>query len=299
MDFHLIDILVSLVTAMIMFSVGLSLTISDFRNIFLFPKAISIGLVSQMLVLPVIAFIITYFSPISNEFKIGLIILSASPGGATSGIITYLLKGNIALSISLTAINSFLTLFSIPLIVNAALIFYSGNHVEIRLPFLDTIIQIFMVTILPAAIGIAFRKYYEKFSLKIERHIKVVMIILLLIVFVVKFFANESHGGVNFTNADYINILPYALLLNISCLLCGFFLLKTAKLPHADCITACIESGVHNTPMAILIAGTIIANQEMVKPVLLYALFSFWTALLVGYLLNLAFGRRKKRISVR
>jgi bile acid:Na+ symporter, BASS family len=286
MDYHLIDILVTCVTGLIMFSLGLSLKQDDFRNIFSFPKALTIALISQMIALPAIAFLITWFAPISNEFKVGLIILAASPGGATSGIITYFLKGNIALSISLTAINSFLTLISIPLIVNLALIVYSGETVDITLPVGDTILQIFLVTILPAFLGVMFRHYNEPTAVKVEKNVKYIMMFLLLVVFIIKFFANESQGGVNFIEEDYYNILPNALLLNLSCLLFGYYFLKINGLRHRDCITACIESGVHNTPMAILIAGTIIGNQEMVKPILLYALFSFWTALLIGYLLN-------------
>ncbi len=287
MQYSFIDILVSAVTGLIMFGIGLTLQPADFRNIMVFPKAFFTALFSQMVALPVIAFIIAYFAPVSPEFKIGLVILAASPGGATAGFITYFLKGDVALSVSLTSVNSFLTLFSIPLIVNIALQIYMGETTQIQLPVMDTIIHIFFITIIPASLGIIFSHYQEKAAMRIERVLKFVMILMLLIVFIIKFFLGESDGGVAFKPTDFLNIIPYALLLNFCCLLFGYMFLKLFGLKHRSRITASIESGVHNTSLAILIAGTIIGNQEMVKPILLYAMFSFWTSLLFGYAANI------------
>lgn len=286
MVYSLIDVLVSGATGLIMFGIGISIAITDFKNIFVWPKAITVCLVSQMLALPLIAFLIAYYAPISPAFKVGLVILAASPGGATSGFITYLLKGHVALSVTLTSINSFLTLISIPLIVNIALQVFMGESKEIELPILDSVLQIFLITILPTLAGIAFRHFNEDLAKKIDKVLKFVMIFLLLIVFLIKAFASQENGGVDFIKSDFYNILPYALLLNFSCLFFGYLFLWIFKLPHNTRITASIESGVHNTPLAILIAGTLLANQEMVKPILLYALFSFWTSFIFGYLLN-------------
>ncbi|MCE1199152.1 MAG: bile acid:sodium symporter, partial [Marinilabiliales bacterium] len=150
MSFHhysFIDILISLVLAFIMYGVGLSLTLTSFKNVLLYPKALVVGLSSQILVLPVIAFIISYFSDLPLAFKVGLVILSTCPGGTTSGFISYFFKGNAALSIIFTSINSFITLFSIPFIVNLCLSFYYGKTTEIHLSYQETIVQIFSVTI--------------------------------------------------------------------------------------------------------------------------------------------------------
>ena len=291
MHYNFIDILVSAATGLIMFGIGLTLSIADFRNILVFPRAFFTALFSQMIALPVIAFIIASFAPVSPEFKLGLIILAASPGGATSGFITYLLRGNVALSVSLTSINSFLTLFTIPVVVNIALQTFLGHASEIRLPLVNTIIQIFLVTIIPALLGIVFRHYFKNAAITIERVLKFVMIILLLAVFIIKFFLNEKSGGVAFMPDDFFDIIPYALLLNFCCLLFGYLFLQLFRLDHQSRITSSIESGVHNTSLAILIAGTIIGNQEMVKPILLYAMFSFWTSLAFGYVANLIYER--------
>ena len=116
-----IDYLISLVLAAIMFGLGLSLTFSNFKQIMLRPKAFFVGLGAQMIFLPLVAFLILLFSGLPDVFKVGIMILAVCPGGTTSGFVTYLFKGNVALSISLTVVNSILTLFTIPFVVNLAL----------------------------------------------------------------------------------------------------------------------------------------------------------------------------------
>jgi BASS family bile acid:Na+ symporter len=274
-----------------MFGIGLTLRPLDFKNILVFPRAFFTALFSQMVALPLIAFAIASFAPIAAEFKIGLVILAASPGGATAGFITYFLKGDVALSVSLTSVNSFLTLFSIPVVVNIALQTYLGQTTDIQLPVMDTIIHIFFITIIPALLGITFRHYREATALYIERGLKFILILMLLAVFIVKFFLGKNSGGVDFIPTDFMDIIPYALLLNFCCLLFGYMFLRVFGLKHQSRITASIESGVHNTSLAILIAGTIIGKQEMVKPILLYAMFSFWTSLAFGFVANLVYER--------
>jgi BASS family bile acid:Na+ symporter len=153
-----IDILISAVLASIMFGLGLSLTVDNFKNILLFPRAFFIGLGSQMIALPAIAFVILSFSDLPAAFKVGIMILAACPGGTTSGFVTYLFKGNVALSISLTAINSLLTIFTIPIIVNLALQYYMGQQTEFHLPLLSSIVQIFLITLLPVGLGVLVRR---------------------------------------------------------------------------------------------------------------------------------------------
>ncbi len=279
-----IDILVSSVLALIMFGIGLSLTLKDFTNIALYPKAFVTALTSQMVALPLIAFYIASFANVSNEIKVGLVILAASPGGATSGFITHLFKGNVALSLSLTSINSFLTLFSIPFVVNFALKHFMGQTSEIILPFWDTFAHIFFIAIIPALLGLLIRRFRTSWAIKVEKPAKYVMMFLLFSVFTIKIFAGQNSGGSGLSTEDFKDILPSALLLNFTCLMVGYFLLKFVGLMHADSLTAAIESGVHNTTLAFLIAGTLLQNQTMVKPPLIYSMFSFWTALLFGFI---------------
>lgn len=269
-----------------MFGVGLSLTLDDFTNIVRHPKALITALAAQMLGLPLIAFTICLLAPLPAEIKVGLIILSASPGGATSGFLTYLWKGNVALSLSVTSVNSFLTLFSIPVVVNFGLRVFMGRSTDLHLPFWETVSQIFFITIIPATIGLLIRRQFPRFADIISKPSKYVMLVLLGVVFTIKLFAGESQGGAGLTVHDFWLITPFALLQNISCLFFGYFFLQWRSLPHSSRLTAAMESGVQNTTLAFLIASNLLGNVEMIKPALVYSLYSFWTACLFAYSAN-------------
>jgi BASS family bile acid:Na+ symporter len=275
-----------------MFGVGLSLTITDFIHIFRHPRAFFTALSAQMIGLPIIAFAISLLMPIPAVLKVGFIILSASPGGATSGFLTYLWRGNVALSLSLTAVNSFLTLFSIPIVVNLGLRVFLGKETELHLPFWETVSQIFFITIIPASIGLFVRQKFPLFANKISKPSKYVMLVLLAMVFAIKMFAGESHGGAGLKWSDFLVITPVALIQNAGCLFFGYFFMKYMALPHASRITAAMESGVQNTTLAFLIANNLLGNQDMVKPALVYSLYSFWTACLFAYYANKSNGVR-------
>ncbi len=281
-----VDLAVSLVLGLIMFGVGLSLTFRDFGNIFRYPKAFGVAITAQMVGLPIIAFILTFMFPLPDVFKVGLIILAASPGGATSGFLTYLWRGNVALSLSITSVNSFLTLFSIPVIVNIGLLAYMGQSTELHLPFAETMQHIFLITIIPAMIGVTVRRKYPIFAGNIQKPAKYVMLSLLFLVFSIKLFAGENYGGAGLTLHDFILISPFALLQNLSCLFFGYYIMQFYGLDHPSRLTAAMEAGVQNTTLAFLIAGTLLKNQEMVKPALIYSMYSFWTASIFAYLMN-------------
>jgi bile acid:Na+ symporter, BASS family len=281
-----IDTAVSIVLALIMFGVGLSLTFKDFARIIRYPKAFGVALCAQMIGLPIIAFLLAFFFPLPAVFKVGMIILAASPGGATSGFLTYLWRGNVALSLSITSVNSFLTLFTIPVIVNIGLLAYFGRSTELHLPFADTMKHIFFITIIPASIGIIVRRNYPNFAESIQKPAKYIMLSLLFMVFCVKLFAGESHGGAGLTMGDFILISPLALIQNLCCLFFGYYIMQFFGLDHPSRLTTAMEAGVQNTTLAFLIAGTLLKNQEMVKPALIYSMYSFWTACIFAYLMN-------------
>lgn len=281
-----IDILISLVLAFIMFGVGLSLTSTSFKNVFFYPKSLIIGLSSQIVVLPVISFTITYFSNLPLPFRVGLIILSSCPGGTVSGFLTYFFKGNAALSITFTSINSFITLVTIPFIVNLSLVYYYGQGTEIRLSYIETIIQIFTVTIIPALIGVYVRARFAQFAINAQRPLKIVLLLALGVVFLIKFFAAENSGGSGVTVSEVWTILPWALLLNALSMLWGYRFGRITNLGVRNSYTIGIEAAVQNTTLAFLVAGTLLHNQDMVKPSLIYALFSFWTAITYTFIIK-------------
>ena len=143
----------------IMLGMGLSLVVADFKRIFIYPKAILVGLVNQLIILPLIGFAIVMAFPIAPEIAIGIMILAACPGGPTSNLLAHLAKGDTALSVTLTALSSFITILTIPFIVNFALIRILDEGQVIQLDVLKTIAQIFIIIIIPVAVGMIIRRY--------------------------------------------------------------------------------------------------------------------------------------------
>jgi len=282
MNLTYIDILVSAVLATIMFGVGLSINFNDLRQIYRSPKALILGLVSQMIILPLIAFLTVAFTDLPATVKVGFIILAACPGGTTSGFVTVLFRGNVALSVSLIAVNSLLTLATIPLLVNLALTVFTGRHSAFELPLVASFLQIFFITLLPAITGVLLRYFKGSIADKIQKPVRTVMIILFAGVYMIIAFAKESSGGSGITGADLWSILPYAVLINLAGFAAGIAMGMFGKTGLRTSWTIGVEVALQNTTLALLVAGTLIQSNEMVKPALVYALFSFWTALLYG-----------------
>ena len=282
MNLTYIDFLVSAVLATIMFGVGLSINFNDLRQIYRSPKALILGLVSQMIILPLIAFLTVAFTDLPATVKVGFIILAACPGGTTSGFVTVLFRGNVALSVSLIAVNSLLTLATIPLLVNLALTVFTGRHSAFELPLVASFLQIFFITLLPAMTGVLLRYFKGNIADKIQKPVRTVMIILFAGVYMIIAFAKESSGGSGITGADLWSILPYAVLINLAGFAAGMAMGMFGKTGLRTSWTIGVEVALQNTTLALLVAGTLIQSNEMVKPALVYALFSFWTALLYG-----------------
>jgi len=282
MNLTYIDFLVSAVLATIMFGVGLSINFNDLRQIYRSPKALILGLVSQMILLPLIAYLTVAFTDLPATVKVGFIILAACPGGTTSGFVTVLFRGNVALSVSLIAVNSLLTLATIPLLVNLALTVFTGRHSAFELPLVASFLQIFFITLLPAMTGVMLRYFKGSIADKIQKPVRTVMIILFAGVYVIIAFAKESSGGSGITGDDLWSILPYAVLINLAGFAAGLGMGLLGKTGLRTSWTIGVEVALQNTTLALLVAGTLIQSNEMVKPALVYALFSFWTALLYG-----------------
>ena len=234
-----------------MLGMGMTLTIPDFKRVALYPKAAAIGLFSQILLLPLIGFAIVLTIPIDPIFGVGLIVIAACPGGALSNLISHLSKGDTALSISLTAISSLITIFTIPLIINLALdVILNSADVNIHLPIGITIFNIVLLTGLPVTIGMSINYFFPKFSKKIERAIPLasgVIIFLALLIVVLNLIKLGSIWG--FVKAIFWSVF----LLNILMLLAGYGLSRLFGLKSDVAATISIESGMQNVVMGIAI----------------------------------------------
>lgn len=278
------DYFLPVTLAIITMGMGLSLTDKDFKNIFVRPKAVIIGLCCQMLLLPAIAFLIASFIPMDPVFKVGMMIIAACPGGATSNLITYLLRGNVALSISMTAMNSLITLITIPLILHFSLEAFIQEDADISLKVGETILKVFLITIVPAFLGTRIRKNYPDFAIKLERPLRVVLPLLLLVVYAGVIFIDQGTGSA--TRRDFISIFPDTLLLNVLAMLAGFLVARLLRLRVINQFTISIEVGLQNSALAIFVAATLLKSNDMALVPVVYGSFSFFSTLLFGWMVK-------------
>jgi BASS family bile acid:Na+ symporter len=256
----------------IMLGMGLSLVMDDFKRIFVHPKAILVGLTNQLIILPIIGFAIAILFPLKPEIAIGIMILAACPGGPTSNLIAHLAKGDLALSVSLTAISSLITIITIPFIINFALIHFLEEGQVVKLDVVETIIQIFVIIVIPVAIGMLIRKYKEAFASKMEKPVRKasgIVVALVIIGIVIK---------------EKENLIPYikqaglvALILNATTMLIGYYSARLFKILDKRAISISIESGIQNGTLAITIAVVLLGNSEFAITPAIYSLIMFFT----------------------
>lgn len=279
------EIFLPITLGIITLGMGLSLTEQDFRNIFTHPRAVTTGLISQMLLLPLIAFVIAVISDIDPLYKVGLMMIAACPGGATSNLVTYMLKGNVALSISMTAINSVITLITIPLVVTLSLEFFIHQDAFIRLRVGETMLNVFLITLLPAYVGTRIRKWKPLLADGLEKPLKIVLPLLLALIYTGVVLIDQD--GESATAADVKSILPYALALHLTAMAFGLLVARLVGLKWKDRYTIVVEVGLQNSALAIFVAATILKSQSMALVPVVYGAFTFFTTLLFGWIVKI------------
>lgn len=278
------DVFLPITLAMITLGMGLSVTLTDFKNIFIHPKAVIIGICCQILLLPLIAFSIAFLTDLDPYFKVGLIIIAACPGGATSNLITYLLSGNVALSISMTAINSLITLVSIPINVSIALMTFLHADAEIHLPIGETLFNIFLITIIPVYIGIQIRRRKTELADKLNRPLKVALPLLLLLMYSGVIFFGES--SIATTWKEFIMLFPFTLILNAMSMLLGWMVARFTRLGRRNQYTVSIEVGLQNSALAIFVASGILNNHDMALVAVVYGSFTFFSTAFFAWIIK-------------
>ena len=259
--------------AIIMFGMGLSLVTDDFVRLFAYPKAVLVGLCNQLLFLPLIGFAIIVLFDLNPTMAIGVMILSICPGGPTSNLISQVSRGNIGLSVTLTALASLITVFTIPILLSKAIAYFTGDtDVVIQLPILETMLQILVITVIPISIGMMIRKRREAFALSMEKPMRTASTVLFVIIFLIIIIANKD----NLTQAMKEVGLP-TLLLNLSTMGLGFVSAKLFGITGKSQISITIESGIQNGTLAFVIATTILNNFEMGLPTGAYSIWMFIT----------------------
>ncbi len=271
---YLTDILMPVALGVIMLGMGLSLVLDDFRRIVKYPKAASIGIINQIVILPAVGFLLVWLFGLKNpELAVGVLILAACPGGPTSNLISHISKGDTALSITLTAISSLIAVITIPLIINLALSVYMQQGEYIPLPVFDTIIKLILITLLPVGIGMLIRSKAENFAHKMNTPVKIVSGLLLFLIIAAAILNNKEIVVSSFTD-----IGPISLSLNALMLLIGYLSAKLFKLKTDQSITISVETGIQNGTLGIAIASTLLHNDVMAISPAIYSLIMFMTA---------------------
>jgi len=269
-------IILAISLIIIMFGMGLSLTLFDFKRVVTYPKAMIIGLICQLLLLPVIGYIIAITLSLSPTTAIGIMLLAACPGGPTSNMLTYMAKGDLALSVSLTAVSSMISILSIPFIVQFALVEFSNQSMAITVDALTMIKQLLVIVIIPVAIGMFIKAKYESFALKMEKPVKIASAIIFILVII----------GVTISIKDvFLSYLSEAglpaILLNISTMTIGFMAAVLFKLTRPQAISISIETGIQNGTLAITLATIALNNAEYSIVPAIYGLLMFVTATVI------------------
>ncbi len=273
---ELSSLIVGLCLMLIMLGMGLSLTIEDFRRIIRQPKAVGIGLMNQLILLPLIGLLLVKVLGLSSTIAIGLMILAACPGGATSNLIAHLAKGDTALSVSLTAVASVITIFSIPFIIHLSILEFAGTDEVVELNALQMILQLFMIVIIPVAIGMFIRSMKPDFALRMDKPVRTASGILLAVVTAALIVKERE------------NIIPYfqqagvaTILLNISTIFLGFITAKIAKLDQRQGLSIAIESGIQNSALAMTIATITLSNTSFGIAAAIYTLVMYASAFVI------------------
>ena len=258
----------------IMLGMGLGLTIADFKRIAIAPKPIILGLLAQLLLLPLVGFLLASLFPLSPELAVGVMILAACPGGATSNMLTYLAGGNVALSISLTAISSLITVFTIPLVVNIAMQSFLGENTLLQLPFFETVLQIAIITLIPVSLGMILRRYVPAFAAKAEAWVKWLSLFFLALI-IVGLLLKERESVLSF----FVQVGWVTLALNLTTMALGYVLSSIARLNRKSTVAITNEVGIQNGTLAIAVASTptLLNNPTMAIPAAIYSLLMFLT----------------------
>lgn len=257
----------------IMFGMGLSLTTKDFVQVFVHPKAIFIGLVCQLVLLPLAGFALINLFELPPEIAIGIIILAACPGGPTSNLITHLANGDTALSVSLTAISSLITLVSIPFIINLGLQHVLGEGTLIQLDVFQTILQVFIVVILPVTLGMFIQQKKEAFAKRMEGSVKKMSGIFFIFVLLAVIFKERATILDNLEAAGGV-----ALALNLVTMTTGYLLGYVFRLPLKQRISITIEGGIQNGTLGISVATILLGSTAYAVSPAVYGLLMFLTA---------------------
>lgn len=280
------EVIMPIAIAIIMFGIGITLKFKDFGRVFLHPKAILIGLGAQFLLLPAIAFIMAWLLPIDPLYKVGLVLIASVPGGTASNLVTHMLKGRVALSVSLTSFNSFGILLSIPLYLSLAIELFLHEHPsKISIGFSDTVFEILLTVVIPVLLGILSNEYGPSRSIELlKRPLRWALPALLFLVFGYALLFDSQ--GTNVSFSENLNLYFPLLFFNFITMFIGFYIAKLSGIKHDGAYTIAVEMGLQNSALAILIATSVLESPEMALIAVIYSSFTFFSTWLIAWFMK-------------
>jgi len=271
----------------IMLGLGLSLSLADFARVVQFPKPVLVGLVCQILLLPVVCFFIAKGFGLAPALAVGLMLLAASPGGTSANLYSHLAHGDVALNITLTAVNSVIAILTMPIIVNLSLNHFMAADQTLPLQF-GKVLQVFAIVLGPVAIGMLIKRQMPGFAARMDKPVKILSGLFLLLIIAL---AIAKDWDTVVTYAPQVGLA--ALVFNLVSLGVGYWVPRLMKLSLRQSIAIGMEIGIHNGTLAIALAlsPALLNNPTMAIPAALYGLIMFYTTGLFGWLVNRVHGR--------
>jgi len=273
-------VLLPLALGIIMFGLGLHLRLADFARVLKMPKPVLIGLLTQMVVLPPIAFVLALAFVLPAPLAIGLMLLAASPGGATANVFSHFARGDVALNITLTAINSLAVLLTLPLVVSWSMRYFLGTDAYVAPPT-QKVLEVGLVILVPVAFGMLVRAQTPRAADRLERIVKPLSLLILLALIALSVIKEWA-----LIVANALNVGAVCLALNLLSLGIGYGIARACRLARAQAIAIAFEVGIHNSTLAIFIALNVLNMPALSIPAAIYSLIMYVTAGIVVWRLR-------------
>ena len=273
-----LPVLLFIALGLVMFGLGLSLTVGDFTRLLRHPRAVVLALVLQVLVLPAACYALIALLGVAPLYAVGLMLLAASPGGVSANLFSHLFGGNVAMNISLTAINTVLSIISLPLITNWAINTFAHTGQVVPLQF-GKVVEVIVIVLVPVVLGMWVHRRVPSFSARMEKPMKTFSAVVLA-AFALIAMAKEWSALVE----SFAGIGPAVLLFNAISLASGYYLSRAAGLDKSMATAISFEIGIHNSTLAIFIALSVLNNFQLALPAAIYSVSMYLMATLFGTL---------------
>ena len=275
------DVILPLALAFIMFTLGLGLSISDFSNVFKKPKNFLIGLISQLIFLPIVGLILVIVWPLPIEIAIGVMLIAAAPGGVTSNILTFFARGDVALSVSLTAVMSLLSAVSVPIVLAISIGLIGNSSLPESISLTGIALSMFLIVTLPVLLGMGVRSFLNSLTLKIEKSARFISTLLFVLVLLGAILAERENVVSYFAQTGLVVLVLNILMMLIAFYWSGFF---GTGISQKKAIA--IECGLQNGTLSIFVGTTVFGGGLYIIPAATYSLIMYLTSLLFIYFIK-------------